>query len=77
LGIFFLKTEGRDIALRDVIGQDRAVGMLLGAIRRGRVASSYLFTGESGIGKKFTALNLAKAINCPGGIGDQGIRVRQ
>jgi DNA polymerase-3 subunit delta' len=60
------------MALRDVIGQEKAVCMLLGAIRRGRLASSYLFTGESGIGKRFAALNLAKAINCPGGIDDRG-----
>jgi DNA polymerase-3 subunit delta' len=52
------------MALRDVIGQDRAVGMLASAMRLGRVASSYLFQGEPGIGKKFTALNFIKAINC-------------
>lgn len=33
-------------------------------IGRGRVPSAYLFAGESGIGKKFAALNLAKALNC-------------
>jgi len=52
------------MALSDVIGQDRAVSILLKTIRRGRISSSYLFAGESGIGKKFTALNLAKALNC-------------
>jgi DNA polymerase-3 subunit delta' len=52
------------MALRDVIGQDRAIGILLRTIERGRVPSAYLFAGESGIGKKFAALNLAKALNC-------------
>jgi DNA polymerase III subunit delta' len=52
------------MALRDVIGQDRAVTILLKTIERGRIPSSYLFTGDSGIGKKFTAINLAKAVNC-------------
>jgi DNA polymerase III subunit delta' len=52
------------MALRDVIGQDRVITMLLGTLQQGRVSSSYLFTGESGIGKRLTALNLAKAINC-------------
>ena len=52
------------MALRDVIGQDRAVTILLRTIQRGRIPSSYLFAGESGIGKKFTAINLAKALNC-------------
>jgi DNA polymerase III subunit delta' len=52
------------MALRDVIGQDKAVNILLRTSRRGRIPSAYLFAGESGIGKKFTALNLAKALNC-------------
>jgi DNA polymerase-3 subunit delta' len=52
------------MALSDVIGQDTAVSVLLKTIRRGRISSSYLFAGESGIGKKFTAINLAKALNC-------------
>ncbi len=52
------------MALRNVIGQEKAVYILLRTIQRGRIPSSYLFAGESGIGKKFTALNLAKALNC-------------
>jgi DNA polymerase-3 subunit delta' len=52
------------MALRDVIGQDNALRILRGAIERGRVASSYLFAGEDGIGKRFTAVNLARALNC-------------
>ncbi|MEW6068802.1 MAG: DNA polymerase III subunit delta' [Nitrospirota bacterium] len=52
------------MALKDIIGQDKAINILLGTIQRGRVPSSYLFAGESGIGKKFTAVNLAKAVNC-------------
>jgi DNA polymerase III subunit delta' len=52
------------MALRDVIGQDKAVTILFKTIERERISSSYLFTGDSGIGKKFTAINLAKAVNC-------------
>jgi DNA polymerase-3 subunit delta' len=52
------------MAFRDIIGQDKAVNILLGTIQRGRLPSSYLFAGESGIGKKFTAINLVKALNC-------------
>lgn len=52
------------MALRDVVGQDKAVNILLRTLGRQRVASAYLFAGEQGIGKKFTALNLAKAVNC-------------
>ena len=52
------------MALRDIIGQEKAVNILLRTIQRRRMPSSYLFAGESGIGKKFTAMNLAKAVNC-------------
>jgi DNA polymerase III subunit delta' len=52
------------VSLKQIIGQDRAIAMLCGTIERGRLASSYLFCGESGVGKKTTALNFAKALNC-------------
>jgi DNA polymerase-3 subunit delta' len=52
------------MAFKDVIGQDKSINILLRTIQRGRLPSSYLFAGESGIGKKFTAINLAKAVNC-------------
>ena len=54
------------MSFKDVIGQEKAVSILLRTIRRGRVPSSYIFAGESGIGKKLAALNLAKALNCVG-----------
>jgi DNA polymerase-3 subunit delta' len=52
------------MALSNVIGQDKAVDMLMGALRTGRAATSYLFAGEQGIGKRFTALNFIKALDC-------------
>lgn len=52
------------MALRDIIGQEKAVNILQRTMQRGRMPSSYLFAGESGIGKKFAAVNLAKAVNC-------------
>ncbi len=52
------------MGLKDVKGQDRVVSILLRTIERDRVPSAYLFAGESGIGKRYAALNLAKAINC-------------
>lgn len=52
------------MAFKDIIGQDKAIRILSRTIRRGRIPSSYLFAGESGIGKKLTAINLAKTINC-------------
>lgn len=52
------------MALKDIIGQNRAVTMLQGILRRDRLAGAYLFCGESGIGKRTTAVNFAKAVNC-------------
>lgn len=52
------------MAFKDIIGQDRAVNILKGSLGQNRIPSAYLFAGESGIGKKFTAINLAKVLNC-------------
>ncbi|MGO9952070.1 MAG: DNA polymerase III subunit delta' [Dissulfurispiraceae bacterium] len=52
------------MALRDVIGQGKAVRILSGTIRRDRVPSSILLSGDSGIGKRLAALNYAKVLNC-------------
>jgi DNA polymerase III delta' subunit len=60
------------MSLNDVIGQGPALRMLSGAIKNERVASSYLFAGEQGIGKRFAALNFAKALNCLDTIGGDG-----
>jgi DNA polymerase-3 subunit delta' len=54
------------MSLNNIIGQDKAVAMLLAMMKRQRVASSYIFCGEPGIGKKTTAINFAKALNCEG-----------
>jgi len=63
------------MALSDIIGQDRAVGILLRTLSRNRVPSAYLFAGESGIGKRFAALNLAKALNCLNPVTRYALRV--
>jgi len=52
------------MSLAEIIGQEKAIGMLTGILARQRLANSYIFSGEPGIGKKLTALNFAKAINC-------------
>ncbi|MEI6509746.1 MAG: DNA polymerase III subunit gamma/tau [bacterium] len=50
-----------------VLGQEHITRTLKNALRRGRVAHAYLFTGPRGTGKTSTARILAKALNC-----DQG-----
>jgi DNA polymerase-3 subunit delta' len=52
------------MAFKDIIGQKKALLILQRTIERGKIPSSYLFAGESGIGKKSTAINLAKTVNC-------------
>jgi len=52
------------MSLKDIVGQEKAVRMLLGILRRQKVASSYLFCGEAGVGKKTVAIDFAKAVNC-------------
>ncbi len=49
----------------DVVGQDRIAQTLRNAIRDGRVAHAYLFTGARGVGKTSMARIFAKALNCP------------
>ncbi|MBZ0157274.1 MAG: DNA polymerase III subunit delta' [Alphaproteobacteria bacterium] len=52
------------MALREIIGQERALRILFGTLRRNRVPSAVLLSGDTGIGKMRTAVNYAKAVNC-------------
>jgi len=49
---------------RGLIGQDKVVKSLKGAVAAGKVPTAYAFIGERGCGKTSAALILAKAINC-------------
>ncbi len=51
----------------DVVGQQHITRTLRNAVREGRVAHAYLFTGPRGTGKTTTARILAKALNCAQG----------
>jgi DNA polymerase III subunit delta' len=51
----------------ELIAQDRALGPLRSALRRGQLHHAYLFGGPEGTGKARAATLLAQAANCEGG----------
>ncbi|SMC23348.1 DNA polymerase III, tau subunit [Desulfacinum hydrothermale DSM 13146] len=51
-----------------VVGQPHVTRTLQNAIKTGRIAHAYLFTGARGVGKTSVARILAKALNCQKGI---------
>ncbi|RMH72212.1 MAG: DNA polymerase III subunit delta' [Gemmatimonadetes bacterium] len=52
------------MAFSDIVGQTKAKAILHAALTHDRLAHAYLFFGPAGVGKEFTALELAKALNC-------------
>jgi len=52
------------MAWKGIVGHDRVVEQFRRALARGRLATSFLFAGPSGIGKRRFALTLAQALLC-------------
>ncbi len=52
------------MSFHDIIGHRRPIQILKNAVERGKIPSSYLFSGIEGIGKKYSAITLAKTLNC-------------
>jgi DNA polymerase III subunit gamma/tau len=59
-----LARKWRPQSFEDVAGQSHITRTLQNAIRIGRIAHAYLFTGVRGVGKTTAARILAKALNC-------------
>jgi DNA polymerase III subunit delta' len=52
------------MSFTQIQGQDRAIRILKQSLKRDKVHHAYLFSGPEGVGKKMTAQELAKALNC-------------
>lgn len=48
----------------DIIGHDHNIEILRRSIEKGRLHHAYIFSGPDGVGKRLTAISLAKALNC-------------
>ncbi len=62
-----LARKYRPQTLEELIGQERIVTLLKGAISSKRVGSAYLFCGPRGVGKTSCARIFAKSLNCKDG----------
>jgi DNA polymerase III subunit delta' len=58
------------MAFKDIAGNGRVKRILKLALERDRTPNSLLFSGPAGVGKRQTALTLAKALNCLEKTGD-------
>lgn len=57
---------GRPPRLREILGQDRAIGTLESAVASGRVHHAWIFSGPKGVGKHTAAWAFAAALLDPG-----------
>ena len=54
----------RPLIFEEVVGQPQVVHTLKNALKKGRYAHAYIFSGPRGVGKTTTARILARALNC-------------
>ena len=62
-----LARKWRPQRFEDIVGQGHITRILQSALRLGRIAHAFLFTGVRGVGKTTAARILAKALNCENG----------
>lgn len=59
-----LYREWRPKMFKDIVGQEHITKTLINALKQGKIAHAYLFSGPRGTGKTTAAKILAKALNC-------------
>lgn len=52
------------MSFQNILGQETAISRLKDYIEQERLVNGYLFCGPEGVGKRMTAITLAKAVNC-------------
>jgi len=52
------------MSFKDIVGQERAIKILKKSLKENKISSSYIFVGSEGTGKKLTAIEFTKAVNC-------------
>ena len=62
--VLYRKYRPKDFS--EIVGQEYAVKAIQNALKTGRIAHAYLFSGPRGIGKTSIARLIAKAVNCIG-----------
>jgi len=60
------------MSFKNVLGHSMPIEFLKRAIKQDKVSHSYLFLGNEGIGKKWVAIQFAKALNCLEGSAEEG-----
>ncbi|MCL2485002.1 MAG: DNA polymerase III subunit delta' [Endomicrobia bacterium] len=48
----------------NILGQQKIKNILASQIKSGKIPHAYIFMGQNGVGKRFTAVEFAKILNC-------------
>ncbi|MBU2568316.1 MAG: DNA polymerase III subunit delta', partial [Elusimicrobia bacterium] len=54
------------MSFNDITGHAKTLSIIRKQVNQNKVPHAYLFVGPSGVGKKKTAVELAKSLNCIG-----------